>query len=123
MPSDTFFVYAERMGAYKGVLYAQMQIDAQQAGVAAPPQQAAATPKQRYRPHDVIERADDGTKILNGVAVDEEDIPLWTKKLPGAQGKVEVIPGDIGSIGFSEAFRGQFSYARVSKQEQEAVGD
>lgn len=128
MPSDLFFSYAERIGAYSGALRARVQIQGRsnpQSTATAPtptptPQRAAAS---RYGPHDRIEYSDDGTKILNGVAVDENDVPLWVKRR--SAGKkfsegVSVIPGDYASIAFSPAFAGQFSYARVSKQEVSA---
>jgi len=125
MPADRFFLYAERLLCYGGALQARARADM----AAAEPQ--AAVPAQRsstratgrpafVRENDKVEYADDGTMILNGVAVDAADgIPLWVKRRPimnKSDGQPELIPGDIGSLGFSAALQGQFSYSQVKKE-------
>ena len=126
MPADRFFDYAERLLSYSGALQARAraELPAEAQQPPAPQQRAATRVAARpafIRDHDMVEYADDGTMILNGVAVDSADgVPLWVKRRPIMQrsaGGIEVIPADLGSLGFSAALSGQFSYSQVTKAE------
>lgn len=126
MPADRFFLYAERLLCYGGALQARARAEmaaADSSESPAPQQRSASRSNGRpafVRENDTVEYADDGTMILNGVAVDAADgIPLWVKRRPimsQSAGGVEVIPGDIASLGFSAAMQGQFSYSQVKKE-------
>ena len=115
LPAQRFFRYAERLMAYNGAVQARAaNLRARDLAQEQPQTQQVASARRGLR--DGEEYLPDGTRLLHGVAVDENDVPLWVKRRPimqQSQGGIEVIPGDAASLGFSQAFQGQFSYARV----------
>jgi hypothetical protein len=120
MPADRFFSYAERLISYEGAVQARVRaeiIQEQNEQQNVPVQRQAPAPPTRNA-HDVIEYADDGTRILNGVAVNEHDVPLWVTRLPGYNpNDCVVLPADQGLklLASSPAFQGVgFSYAEVT---------
>lgn len=115
MPADRFFSYAERLLAYSGALQARARHEQNVRPELASVSAAGAT--SRNRPAVRVEQDDTGTRIENGVAVDERGVPLWIKKKAsekGDSGEIDIIPGTAAALAFSPAFKGQFSYAQVA---------
>lgn len=130
MPSDRFFSFAERLPSYTGACQARYRLESaqreQNGGV---PQQRAAVsaqPRRKQRAlHSVstgpgVELDDEGRRIEHGVAVDPDGTPSWVRKRARSLGisEIDVVPGDASALGFSAAFSGLFSSAKVSRDER-----
>jgi hypothetical protein len=125
MPSNRFFVYAERLLAYSGALQARLRFEREQAdpnagAVSSPTQRPTARARdvseKRRGPRDVVERADDGRRIENGVAVEEDGVPSWIRQRVGNV-PIEVVPANPEALAFAPAFKGSFSYSQVKNEE------
>lgn len=121
MPSNRFFVYAERLLAYSGALQARLRFEREQAdpdagAVSRPTTRARDVSEKRRCPRDVVERADDGRRIENGVAVEEDGVPSWIRQRVGNV-PIEVVPANPEALAFAPAFKGSFSYSQVKNEE------
>ncbi len=118
MPSDRFFAYVERLVTYEGALQAkvraEMMADSQESVRTRPSPRKTAPVHDSRNSRDVVEYADDGTRILNGVAVNDQDIPLWVTRLPGYNpDNCVMLPADPKLLSATPAFSDRFSYAQV----------
>lgn len=122
MPSDRFFALAERLVSYEGTLQARARAELlaeQDDGSAVTPirarQAVPGASSKNLLPTDKVEVDDNGQRLVNGFAVDENNVPLWVKNRPGKSlgSEVDVVPGDPAALAFTPAFQGQFSYAKV----------
>lgn len=129
MPSDRFFSYAERLMSYSGACLARYRLERQEAENpdAVPDHRPASTePRRKQRAlHSVptgpgVELDDEGRRIVHGVAVDADGTPSWVRKRARSMGisEIDVVPGDSAALGFSSAFQGLFSSAKVRRDER-----
>jgi hypothetical protein len=120
MPAVRFFRFVERLVTYQGALQARVRAEMMHDDA---PRTTSVQRQESRRslsavgPNDTVEYADDGTRVVNGVAVNDAGVPLWVTRLPGYNpNDCVVLPADVGLgiLNSAPSFHGQFSYSQVT---------